>query len=146
MPTLTDEQPNWIYTLCNLVGMEGGVAYDAIMNTGRISGLIKEKFHRAFEEDFMNIDGSIVTLRSAISKSSFHRQRSEVRKFQIRVLTFDEAGYPVPGLAGVIGNVGGAMAAVASLPNLARRLWLVSRDVCVRKDENGKYKLENFGM
>lgn len=47
--------------------MEGGMAYDAIMKTGRVSGLLKEKFHRAFEEDFMNLDGSIVTLRSAIS-------------------------------------------------------------------------------
>jgi hypothetical protein len=49
------------------------------------------------------------------------------------------------GLAGVLGDVGAAVTSAAVMPNLARRLWLVSREAHVRKGKDGKYKLENLG-
>ncbi|KAF9893310.1 hypothetical protein FE257_011740 [Aspergillus nanangensis] len=113
-------EPNWIYSACNLKGMEGAVAYDSYMKTGRMAELLHGRFHRNFEEDFMNADGSIVALRSAIT------------------------GFPVIGLAGVLGDVGGALGSTAGMPNVARRLWLISRDRNVRKTKDGKYTIENL--
>lgn len=48
------------------------------------------------------------------------------------------------GLAGVLGDVSGALTCSAAMPNLARRLWLVSRNSHVRKDKDGRYTLENL--
>ncbi|KIW04975.1 uncharacterized protein PV09_04137 [Verruconis gallopava] len=118
--TLFPCEPNWIYTLCNLVGMQGALAYEVLNHTGRVGPLLSERYHRAFEEDFMNPDGSIVTLRSAIT------------------------GFPVIGLAGVIGDISGSLACNAAMPNLARRLWLVARENHVRKNEDGKYYIDNL--
>jgi len=55
------------------------------------------------------------------------------------------AGFPMIGIAGVIGDVGAAASSSAAMPNLARRLWLVSREAHVRKNEKGKFTLENLG-
>lgn len=60
-------QPNWIYPACNLVGMEGALAYDSYMQTGQAAQMLHDSFHRKFEEEFMNPDGSVVTIRSALS-------------------------------------------------------------------------------
>lgn len=49
------------------------------------------------------------------------------------------------GIAGVIGDVSAAASSSAAMPNLARRLWLVSREAHVRKSEDGKYRIENLG-
>ncbi|RFU27341.1 hypothetical protein B7463_g9001, partial [Scytalidium lignicola] len=106
--------PNWIYSGCNLIGMQGAVAYDSYMKTGRVSRLLNGRFYRAFEEEFMNADGGVVTLRSAIR------------------------------LAGILGNVVGALTGAAAMPNLDRRLWLLSRATNVRKEKDGGYTLENL--
>ena len=54
--------------MCNLVGMQGALAFESYEKTGKVMPLLSTQYHRSFEEDFMNADGSIVTLRSAISK------------------------------------------------------------------------------
>ncbi|KAL3470047.1 hypothetical protein BJX99DRAFT_267696 [Aspergillus californicus] len=113
-------EPNWIYTLCNLVGMQGVIAYDTLNQTGRVDPLIASRFHPSFERDFMNPDGSVVTLRSAIT------------------------GFPVIGIAGVIGDVSAAATSGAVMPNLSRRLWLISREAHVHKNEKGKFTLKNL--
>jgi hypothetical protein len=56
--------------MCNLVGIQGAIAYDRLKNTGRVDPLIAGRYHESFEKDFMNADGSVVTLRSAISRSN----------------------------------------------------------------------------
>jgi hypothetical protein len=125
--------------------MQGALAYESYENTGRVMPLLSKQYHRAFEEDFMNADGSIVTLRSAISKYSRAVVRVSNGSGQTK-LTIYIAGFPVIGLAGVIGDVSGALTCAAAMPNLARRLWLVSRIAHVRKSKSGKYTLENLGM
>lgn len=49
--------------------MEGAIAYDSYQKTGRVATLLDGDYQRGFEEDFTDPDGSIVPLRSAISKS-----------------------------------------------------------------------------
>ncbi|KAL4860491.1 hypothetical protein BDV12DRAFT_181507, partial [Aspergillus spectabilis] len=113
-------EPNWIYTLCNLVGMQGVIAYETLKQTGRVGPLLSSRFYPSFEKDFMNPDGNIVTLRSAIT------------------------GFPVIGIAGVLGNVSAAATSGAVLPNLSRRLWLTSREAHVRKGKGGRFTLKNL--
>lgn len=48
--------------------MQGAVAYDAVEKTESVDTLLRARWHRQFEEEFMNPDGSIVALRSAISE------------------------------------------------------------------------------
>lgn len=49
--------------------MEGALAYDSYMKTGRVATLLHDRFQQGLQEDFMNPDGSIVALRSAISRT-----------------------------------------------------------------------------
>ncbi|EMD91412.1 hypothetical protein COCC4DRAFT_57557 [Bipolaris maydis ATCC 48331] len=114
--------PNWIYSACNLIGMEGAIAYDSYQKTGRVATLLDGDYQRGFEEDFTDPDGSIVPLRSAIT------------------------GFSIPGLAGVLGDAGSALHCSAGMPHIARRLWHLSRASVVRKDEKGRFMLENLGM
>jgi hypothetical protein len=54
------------------------------------------------------------------------------------------AGFPVIGLVGMLGDIAGALACSCAMPNLARRLWLVSRNSHVRKNKDGRYTLEGL--
>lgn len=56
------------------------------------------------------------------------------------------AGFSIPGLAGVLGDAGSALHCSAGMPHIARRLWHLSRASVVRKDEKGRFMLENLGM
>jgi hypothetical protein len=60
-------------------------------------------------------------------------------------LTSITAGFQINGLAGVLGNIGGALTSAPSMPNLARRLWLMSRKSNLEK-KDGTWKLVNLGM
>jgi hypothetical protein len=48
--------------------MQGALAYDSFKKTGRAQPLLEYRYHRGFEEDFVNPDGNVVALRSAISE------------------------------------------------------------------------------
>ncbi|KAI9373934.1 hypothetical protein BJX61DRAFT_541294 [Aspergillus egyptiacus] len=113
-------EPNWIYSSCNLIGMEGALAYDSYMQTGRVAPLLHGRFQQGLHEDFMNPDGSIVALRSAIT------------------------GFPIIGLTGVLGDVSGAFDCSPGMPEVGRRLWLLSKESNVRKSKQGKYCLERL--
>ncbi|OJJ03914.1 hypothetical protein ASPVEDRAFT_891109 [Aspergillus versicolor CBS 583.65] len=104
-------EPNWIYSSCNLIGMEGALAYDSYMKTGRAAKLLHNRFQQGLQEDFMNPDGSIVALRSAIS---------------------------------VLGDVSGAFDCSPGMPEVGRRLWLLSKESNIQKAKTGKYYLENL--
>jgi hypothetical protein len=129
-------KPNWIYPSCNLIGMQGALAYDALKKTGKARSLLEETYHRGFEEDFVNPDGSLVVLRSSLSKSALQLRGAQTGKHFT-------AGFQILGAVGVIGDIGSVVMSVASMPNLARRLWLMSRKTNLDK-VNGKWKLVNL--
>lgn len=59
-------EPNWIYTLCNLVGISGAVLADRLLGTDRATRL-KSRFEAALEEEFSTQDGSILPIRSELT-------------------------------------------------------------------------------
>ncbi|KAH0841488.1 hypothetical protein FOPE_06683 [Fonsecaea pedrosoi] len=58
--------PNWIYTFCNLQGMNALVANDANKGTS-FAEEIKQQFREAFIDDFMAADGSVHPIRSHLT-------------------------------------------------------------------------------
>lgn len=59
-------EPNWIYTMCNLVGMSGMVLADRLLGLTHSSSL-KKRFEAALEEEFTTQDGSILPIRSELT-------------------------------------------------------------------------------
>ena len=59
-------EPNWIYTICNLVGISGMVYAERLLNVDYASSL-KDRFEAALEEEFSNRDGSILPIRSELT-------------------------------------------------------------------------------
>ena len=59
-------EPNWIYTLCNLVGISGMVFAERLLSVNYASAL-KTRFEAALEEEFTTQDGSILPIRSELT-------------------------------------------------------------------------------
>lgn len=59
-------EPNWIYTLCNLVGISGMVFAERLLGVNYASAL-KTRFEAALEEEFTTQDGSILPIRSELT-------------------------------------------------------------------------------
>ena len=59
-------EPNWIYTMCNLVGISGMIFADRLLGLNYSSPL-KQRFETALEEDFTTKDGSILPIRSELT-------------------------------------------------------------------------------
>ncbi|KAF1357217.1 hypothetical protein EJ07DRAFT_167723 [Lizonia empirigonia] len=73
-------EPNWIYALCNLVGISGIVAGDKVLGTD-YGDKLKSRFDAALASEYSNADGTILPIRSEIT------------------------GFAIPGLAGAISDV-----------------------------------------
>lgn len=112
-------EPNWIYTLCNLVGISGIVAADKILGTDYGSRL-RERFDSALAEDFSNADGTILPIRSELT------------------------GFTIPGLAGAISDVAPAVFCGPYLPRVAHRHWALMKRENLRWTEDGKLELINL--
>ena len=59
-------EPNWIYTLCNLVGISGMVFAERLLGVTYAS-VLKSRFEAALEEEFTTADGSILPIRSELT-------------------------------------------------------------------------------
>lgn len=59
-------EPNWIYTLCNLVGISGAVLSDRLLGID-FAEKLKPRFEAALEEEFTTQDGSILPIRSELT-------------------------------------------------------------------------------
>lgn len=59
-------EPNWIYTLCNLVGISGMCFAERLLGVNYASSL-KKRFEAALEEEFSTQDGSILPIRSELT-------------------------------------------------------------------------------
>lgn len=70
-------EPNWIYTICNFVGISGVIASDKVLGNN-YAERIKERFEAALGSEFSNADGTVLPIRSELT------------------------GFTIPGLAGAI--------------------------------------------
>jgi hypothetical protein len=59
-------EPNWIYTMCNLVGISGMTVTDRVLGLN-YSNAVKQQFETALEEEFTTKDGTILPIRSELT-------------------------------------------------------------------------------
>jgi hypothetical protein len=108
-------EPNWIYALCNMYGINTIASYDTAFNTS-YTEKVKDDFIKNWEEEMMLPDGSIHPFRSKWT------------------------GIAMPASDGIM-NIGSvALMAAPVFPKLARRLYSI-----LRKEkfvQNGRGKLE----
>lgn len=112
-------EPNWIYTLCNLVGISGIVAADKVLGTNHGDEL-KSRFDAALASEFSNADGTILPIRSELT------------------------GFTIPGLAGAISDVAPAVFCGPYLPHVAHRHWALMKRENLRWSEDGRLELVNL--
>jgi hypothetical protein len=112
-------EPNWIYTLCNLVGTSGIVLTDRLLGKN-YGDQIRKRFESALEEEFSETDGSIIPIRSELT------------------------GFTIPGLAGVLNDAINSVLCASFLPHIAHRNWAFTRRENIKYDHDGKLTIVNL--
>lgn len=117
--TLYPCEPNWIYTLCNFVGISGLLASDRLL--GNIhSETLKQRFETGLMKEFSNADGTVLPIRSEVT------------------------GFTIPGLAGAISDVAPSLFCSPYLPHVAHRHWALMREENLHWNKDGKLELTNL--
>ena len=109
-------EPNWIYSLCNLVGISGLVISDRILGNS-YSAQLKERFRSSLEKEFTRPDGTIDPIQSELT------------------------GFTIPGLAGTISDSVIAILASSYLPAIAHRNWAIIKQENLKWSKDGKLEL-----
>lgn len=112
-------EPNWVYTLCNLVGISGLVISDRLLGNNYAQQL-KDRFLSSLEREFTRQDGTILPIRSELT------------------------GFTIPGLAGTISDSIIAILGAAYMPHIAHRNWAIIKEENIKYDEDGKLQLVNL--
>lgn len=107
-------EPNWVYSICNAIGMAGLVAHDRTHGTTHADEL-RERFRRSFELEFLRADGRLVTNRSS------------------------RMGISVPGIGRSTANEAAIVLWLSAvLPDVANRSWcLLREDLAGGEDGSG---------
>lgn len=114
--TLFPCEPNWVYPICNMYGMSGLAAHDAVFGTSYVREVLPQWLDK-LQTEFTDLKGSIIGLRSKWT------------------------GLEMPFYAG---EAGFAFFANIFSPRLAQRLWAVGRKelgFCLAPDGEGKMRL-----
>jgi hypothetical protein len=117
--TLYPCEPNWIYTLCNLVGISGMVATDRLLGNS-YGDRLRKRFESALEKEFSFPDGSIVPICSELT------------------------GFTIPGLAGALSDGINAILCAAYLPHIAHRNWAFTKKENIEYDAKGRLNCINL--
>ncbi|KAK3065145.1 hypothetical protein LTS18_008297 [Coniosporium uncinatum] len=111
-------EPNWVYTICNLVGISGIVLTDRLL--GKTHGAqIRQRFESSLEREFSDPNGSIVPIRSELT------------------------GFTIPGLAGVLNDAVNSILCASFLPHIAHRNWAFTKKENIRYVD-GKLQIVNL--
>jgi hypothetical protein len=96
--------PNWVYSVCNTIGMTALITMDRLHATDHAGELIS-RFRRAFEDEFISADGRPLVFRS------------------------NRMGIAIPGIGASSANELGTVFWLSPvLHDLATRTWLLNRD------------------
>ncbi|KAI9150872.1 Aldehyde dehydrogenase, dimeric NADP-preferring [Paramyrothecium foliicola] len=106
-------EPNWIYVMCNLQGLNGAVLYDRVFGT-KDAEQILPMFEESLHTNFSETSGSVLPIRSEL------------------------VGFTIPGICGAIGDLAAATMGTGPLPHLARRLWAIVRSENIEFDAKTK--------
>jgi hypothetical protein len=112
-------EPNWIYSLCNLVGVSGIVASDKVLGND-YGDRLKGRFEAALASEFSNADGTILPIRSELT------------------------GFTIPGLAGAISDVAPSVFCGPYLPHVAHRHWAIMKQENLCWTNDGHLELTNL--
>jgi hypothetical protein len=112
-------EPNWIYTICNLIGLSGLTASDKVLGT-TYGEEVTPAFNAALAQEFSNVDGTILPIRSELT------------------------GFTIPGLAGAISDIGPSVHCGPYLPALAHRQWALMKKENIRWTKDGQLELINL--
>lgn len=116
-------EPNWIYTLCNLVGVSGILLSSRLLNLPHAEDL-KQRFHEALETEFTTTSGTILPIRSELT------------------------GFTLPGLAGALSDGINSILCAAYLPAIAHRNWAFTKKESIEwhEDKDGHRRIELKGL
>ncbi|KAH7085825.1 hypothetical protein BKA63DRAFT_560455 [Paraphoma chrysanthemicola] len=112
-------EPNWIYTICNVVGIAGIAASDKVLGN-RYGDKIKPRFEAALASEFSDADGTLLPIRSELT------------------------GFTIPGLAGAISDFGPSLYLKTYLPHIAHRHWALMRRENLKWTDDGRLELKNL--
>jgi len=112
-------EPNWLYTMCNLVGTGGLVLTDRLLGNN-FGERLKQRFEHALETEFTTPDGSILPIRSELT------------------------GFTLPGLAGALADGVNAILCSAYLPHIAHRNWAFTKKDTISYNKDGKLEMLNL--
>lgn len=113
-------EPNWIYPVCNLYGINSVASYDAAFGTNQLAPL-RERFREQFEAEFMDPDGAVTSFRSKWT------------------------GLGVPASADLMGLGSICFMAAPSYPEISLRAWAILRQEQAQLDEGGELTTELSG-
>ena len=115
-------EPRWIYSMCNLVGMNALLLHDARHGTD-YAKKIMPRFQRTMDEEMSLSDG------------------------RLRVCTSSLFGFTVPSLSGLFGEAWGVRFMTSFAPGDAERLWEVLKRQFISAGPDGavQYKLLELG-
>ncbi|EMD61783.1 hypothetical protein GGP41_002706 [Bipolaris sorokiniana] len=112
-------EPNWIYTFCNLNGINSLLAHDE--NTGRRDvELVRASFHKALVEDFMDESGSAHPIRSS------------------------PTGLRLPNIVGAANEFSVSCLAAPNFPDLSLRSYAIARHEYMEFDSQCKLSFKNI--
>ncbi|KAF1816396.1 hypothetical protein P152DRAFT_121713 [Eremomyces bilateralis CBS 781.70] len=114
--TLYPCEPNWVYAICNLIGVIGLQASDRVLGN-KFADRIRERFESALEREFSNADGTILPIRSELT------------------------GFTIPGLAGTISDASVCMQGSPYIPAIAHRNWAFIKRENLKYNKDGKLEL-----
>lgn len=112
-------EPNWTYSLCNLIGMAGLIVSSRVLGND-YAEKIKPRFERALEDEMTEPDGRILPLRSELT------------------------GLTIPGLSGTLTDCINAMNLTAYLPHIGSRVWAIIRNEHIYHDANGRMDVKGL--
>ncbi|KAF2465390.1 uncharacterized protein BDR25DRAFT_379089 [Lindgomyces ingoldianus] len=112
-------EPNWIYTMCNLVGISGMLLADRLLGMP-YAREVKERFQKALEEEFTTQDGTILPIRSELT------------------------GFTIPGLAGALADGVNSILCAAYLPHIAHRNWAFTKNESIKWTPHNTISLQNL--
>jgi hypothetical protein len=105
-------EPNWIYSMCNVMGICALQLHDRLYGTDWMAG-IDAAFRHSCTNEFLTPDGRLITIRSS------------------------RFGFTIPSLTSTMADAGNAWFMSAPQPDLAARTWEIVRREFVHLGEGG---------
>lgn len=106
-------EPNWIYSFCNLYGINALKCYDMNEGTNLVSGII-DRFRRGYIEEFTDLDGSCVPIKSRLT------------------------GFVIPGLIGIVNELSCSALTASPMPDVSARAYAVAKKEVLTLDDKGQ--------